>query len=296
MLQLNLFDLKKDKYPTNSEQFILNFSASVRPKAKLIVEVGDAIAQLIVQGKQISPQKLSCLMCASFGGTDAQGVWQWKDAYEAMEVGLIIYLRHYAKNFLQKSPNFVLQHLLGIQKSLPTQTKRSLDQISLQQFSTPVSLAYCVATSAQIQGGDLVLEPSAGTGLLAIWAELAGASLIVNELHQARRDLLLQLFPRFSVSDHNAEQINDLLDHSLYPSVVIMNPPFSASPQMDKRNPYATLKHLKSTLMRLQPGGRLVAITANWFSPNNHHWQDLFTNQLEKYGAVIFSSGIEGSA
>ena len=37
-------------------------------------------------------------------------------------------------------------------------------------------------------------------------------------------------------------------------------------------------------------------ITANWFNPNNHHWQDLFTNQLEKYGAVIFSSGIEGGA
>lgn len=189
MLQLNLFDLKKDSFPISSKQLIFKLDDLVLPKTKLIVEVGSAIAQLIAQGKQISTTKLSQLMNSCLGGTDAQGVWQWKDAYEAMEVGLIIYLRHYAKNFLQKSPNFVLQHLLGIQKLLPTQTKRSLDQISLQQFSTPVSLAYCVATSAQIQRGDLVLEPSAGTGLLAIWAELTGASLIVNELYQARREL-----------------------------------------------------------------------------------------------------------
>lgn len=255
MLQLNLFDVKKDSYPISSEPLILKLNAPVLQQAKLIVDVGNAIAQLIVQGRQISPTKLSQLMNSSLGGTDAEGVWQWKDAYEATEAGLIIYLRQYGKTFLQESPTFVLRHLLGIQALLPTQTRRSADQISLQQFSTPISLAYCVAKAAQINFGDWVLEPSAGTGLLAIWAELAGAKLILNELHQVRRDLLIQMFPGVSVSDHNTEQIDDLLDHSLSPSVVIMNPPFSASPQMDKRNPFATLKHIKSALMRLQPGG-----------------------------------------
>jgi len=295
MLQLNLFDIKT--HPNvSAEQLILKLDASVLQKAKLIVDVGNTIAQLIAQGKQISPQKLSLLMNSSFGGTDAEGFWQWKDAYEAAEAGLIIYLRQYAKTFTLESPSFVLQHLLGIQALLPTQTKRSLEQISLQQFSTPVSLAYCVAKAAQISSSDLVLEPSAGTGLLAIWAELAGAKLILNELHQVRRELLSELFPGVSVSNVDAEQIDDLLDRGLSPSVVIMNPPFSASQRSDKRNPFATLKHIKSALMRLQSGGRLVAITANWFSPSNHHWQDLFTNQLEKYGQVVFSCGIEGNA
>ncbi len=295
MLQLNLFDNRT--YPNlNAEQLIFKLDAPVLQKAKLIIDVGNTIAQLIAQGKQISPQKLSLLMNSSLGGTDTEGFWQWKDAYEAAEAGLIIYLRQYAKTFVSESPTFILQHLLGIQALLPTQTKRSLEQISLQQFSTPISLAYCVAKAAQIRAGDVVLEPSAGTGLLAVWAELAGAKLILNELHQVRRELLLQLFPGVPVSEVNAEQIDDLLDRRVSPTVVIMNPPFSASPNRERRNPFATLKHIKSALMRLQHGGRLVAITANWFSPNNHHWQDLFTNHLEKYGAVIFSSGIEGSA
>ncbi|WP_199192291.1 strawberry notch-like NTP hydrolase domain-containing protein [Chlorogloea sp. CCALA 695] len=295
MLQLNLFDVPSRTISNNTKQLILKLDP-VLPKAKLITSVGLAISQLIVQGQQISPQKLSQIMTAAFGGTDAEGNWQWKEAYEAMEVGLIIYLRQYARNFLQESPKFVLQHLLGIQALLPTQTKRSLDQISLQQFSTPISLAYCVARAAQIRAEDVVLEPSAGTGLLAVWAELAGAKLILNELHQVRRELLVELFPGIKASKHNAEQINDLLERNLSPSVVIMNPPFSASPNSDRRNPFATLKHVKSALMRLCPGGRLVAITANWFSPTNHHWQDLFTNHLEKYGTVEFSCGIEGSA
>ena len=185
-------------------------------------------------------------MNSSLGGIDAKGFWQWRDAYEATEAGLIIYLR-YAKTFVLESQAFVLQHLLGIQALLPTQTKRSLEQISLQQFSTPITLAYCVAT-AQIKVGDVVLEPSAGTGLLLVWAELAGAKLILNELHQVRRELLLQLFPGVSVSDHNAEQIDDLLDRSLSPTVVIMNPPLCTSPNREKRNPFATLKYIKSAL------------------------------------------------
>ncbi len=295
MLQLNLFDVPSCTISNNTKQLILKLDP-VLPKAKLITTVGLAISQLIVQGQQISPQKISHLMSAALGGTDAEGRWQWKDAYEATEVGILIYLRQYAKNFLQKSPNFVLHHLLGIQGLLPTQTKRSLDQISLQQFSTPISLAYCVARAAQLRAEDVVLEPSAGTGLLAVWAELAGAKLILNELHQVRRELLVELFPGVPISEVNAEQIDDLLDRSLSPDVVIMNPPFNASPNRDRRNPFATLKHLKSALMRLCPGGRLVAITANWFSPTNHHWQDLFTNHLKKYGTVKFSCGIQGSA
>ena len=78
---------------------------------------------------------------------------------------------------------------------------------------------------------------------------------------------LVEIFPEISVSNCNAEQIDDLLDRRLSPNVVVMNPPFSASPLVDKRNPFAILKHIKSALSRLQPSGRLVTITANWFNP-----------------------------
>ena len=56
-----------------------------------------------------------------------------------------------------------------------------------------------------------MLEPSAGTGQLAIFAELHGASLALNEIAETRADLLSLLFPGVSVTRFNAEQIHDYL-------------------------------------------------------------------------------------
>jgi 16S rRNA G1207 methylase RsmC len=53
-----------------------------------------------------------------------------------------------------------------------------------------------------------------------------------------------------------------------------MNPPFSASHRVNKRYADATINHIKSALYRLRPGGRLVTITADWFSPNSNKWKD----------------------
>jgi len=32
-------------------------------------------------------------MTTSFGGSDAQGFWVWKDAYEALEIAQVVFLR-----------------------------------------------------------------------------------------------------------------------------------------------------------------------------------------------------------
>ena len=55
----------------------------------------------------------------------------------------------------------------------PSQTRRSEEQLALQQFSTPLPLAYAALQAAAIRPGDIVLEPSAGTGMLAVMAECA---------------------------------------------------------------------------------------------------------------------------
>ena len=57
-----------------------------------------------------------------------------------------------------------------------------------------------------------MLEPSAGTGLLAIHAEIAGAALALNELAETRHAMLAALFPQAPVTRFNAEQIDDYLD------------------------------------------------------------------------------------
>jgi predicted RNA methylase len=61
---------------------------------------------------------------------------------------------------------------------VPSQTNRSDEQIEWQQFATPPRLAWLAARAcATDASNELVLEPSAGTGMLAVWAAKAGARL-----------------------------------------------------------------------------------------------------------------------
>ena len=85
----------------------------------------------------------------------------------------------------------------------PSQTRRSEEQLALQQFSTPLPLAYAALQAAAIRPGDIVLEPSAGTGMLAVMAECAlgkrgdgarsGNPLHLNEIAAVRAGLLCRI-------------------------------------------------------------------------------------------------------
>lgn len=199
----------------------------------------------------------------------------------------ILYLRHLG---LSQNP---LEQLQLIESLCPTHSRRSEEQIQLQQFSTPLALAYLACAAGQITTNDLVLEPSAGTGILAQFAKLQGASLMLNEISSNRSKILRRLFPGVPLFSVNAEQINDYLAGKTQPSVVLMNPPFSASPKVNSRNPDATPRHINSALQRLCDRGRLVTISANWFSPNNPAWRDTFIKMQEK-ATVVLSVGING--
>jgi hypothetical protein len=129
-------------------------------------------------------------------------------------------------------------------------------------------LGLAASTAAAVTPADLVLEPSAGTGLLAIFAELANGALVINELADVRAGLLDLLFPGIPVSRFDAAQIDDHLGAGVRPSVVLMNPAFSAMAHVERRMADTTLRHVSSALARLADGGRLVAITGANFAPD----------------------------
>jgi len=194
-----------------------------------------------------------------FVASDATGAWNWKTAYDACEAATVLFLRRYGAAMRAKaaSPAAMLPMLRRITGLLPTQTRRSEESESLQQFSTPIGLAYVASVAAAITPVDVVLEPSAGTGLLAILAELAGASLILNEFAESRAGILEQLFPAVSTTRFDAAHINDHLRcRPSVPSVVLMNPPFSAAVHVDRQMADAALRHVGSALARLPEGGR----------------------------------------
>src|SRR3546814_15241886 len=82
---------------------------------------------------------------------------------------------------------------------------RSEESQSLQQFSTPSPLALVAGVAAGITSADVVLEPSAGTGMLAVFAEIMPACvgtqnpnkprMALNEIAETRAALLRRLFP-----------------------------------------------------------------------------------------------------
>ena len=102
-----------------------------------------------------------------------------------------------------------------------------------------------------------MLEPSAGTGNLAIYGLSNGAEVVVNELDPHRAETL-RLLGFESVTTHDATQLDNLLDENINPTVVVMNPPFSSD--QGRRDLQTGANHIIQALRRLRDGGRLVAI------------------------------------
>src|SRR5712691_2545335 len=247
------------------------------------------------RGRTIDAHALRSAMIAGFGASDAEGAWTWKTAYDACEVAQILFLRKFGPGMRERaaSPSALLTMLAKLAVLLPSHTRRSEESQALQQFSTPIALCFVASTAAAITPADLVLEPSAGTGLLAIHAELAGGSLVLNELADSRACLLDRLFPGVVVTRHDAAHIHDHLDAAVRPTVVLMNPPFSVAAHVDGRVADAAMRHLSSALARLADGGRLVAITGANLCPDNPTWRDGFV-RLQERGRVVLSAAVDG--
>ncbi|MYG52351.1 MAG: methylase, partial [Rhodospirillaceae bacterium] len=234
----------------------------------------------------------------------AAGAWAWKDAYEAAEAALVLFLQRYGRAMRRRAgagpdgPANMLAMLSALAALEPSHTRRSEEQLRLQQFSTPLPLAYAALRAVAVRPGDTVLEPSAGTGILAVMAQCAlgrqaAGALHLNEIAALRAAVLAGLFPAAEVTRHNAEAIGDFLP-ILRPTVVLMNPPFSATPGVSRSRRGADLRHVRSAFAMLPDGGRLAAVTSANCVPGDAAWNGAFAPQS---GArVVFTMAIDGRA
>ena len=256
-------------------------------------------------GRPLDARTLREAMTSAFGASDADGAWLWKDSYEAAEAALVLFLQRYGRAMRREAgagpggTAAMLRMLETLAALEPSQTRRSEEQLKYQQFSTPLPLAYAALQAAMIRPGDVVLEPSAGTGMLAVMAQLAlgnraADALHLNEIAAVRAGLLAGLFPGSTVTRHNAESIRDRLPE-LRPTVVLMNPPFSASPGVERIRHHVDLHHIRSAFSMLPPGGRLVAISSAHCVPGDTAWADAFAS-LDPPAHVAFTAPIDGRA
>ncbi len=254
-------------------------------------------------GRPLAAATLRDAMSRAFGATDVQGAWAWKDAYEAAEAAVVLFIRRHGRAMRRhagagpEGPSAMLRMLEAVAALEPSHTKRSEEQVRLQQFSTPLPLAYAALQAAAIRPGDMVLEPSAGTGMLAVVAECAlrsraAANLHLNEIADVRRALLHRLFPETLVTGVNAENVADRLPGAR-PTVVIMNPPFSATPGVHRIRHDADLHHVRSAFSMLPPGGRIAAVTSANCVPGDSDWNGAF-GRLDPPARVVFTMAVDG--
>lgn len=226
------------------------------------------IAAIIDAGKQLTNREL-LTNCRDWG-VDGLAT----DPHLCHEIGetALNYLiaTKYGKHLLSSNdPSTACTEILRpLQQSLPTQSWRSSAQILYQQFSTPAPIAYLAAYLMNLTGSDTVLEPSCGTGSLAVWAQVAGSTVVTNEIDSRRRQLAR--LNGFDPTDYDAEFIDDLLPESISPNVVLANPPFSSSGGRVERNQNRFgFRHVESALRRLANGGRFAVILGESGSPES---------------------------
>ena len=270
-----------------------------------LLDAARSLLPALEAGRPLDASTLRDAMTRAYRASDADGAWVWKDAYEAAEAAVVLFVQRYGRAMRRRAgagadgPRTMLAMLAAVAALEPSHTKRSEEQVRLQQFSTPLPLAYAALRAAAVRPGDTVLEPSAGTGMLAVMAECAlgkdaAGSLHLNEIAAVRAGVLARLFPGTAVTRHNAETIADRLPEAR-PTVVLMNPPFSASPGIERIRHDADLRHLRSAFSMLPPGGRLAAVTSAHCVPGDAAWTGAFAS-LDPGARVVFTMAIDGRA
>lgn len=234
------------------------------PAPPIVLSAARAVAARLASGTAVSRADITRSLTQCFGGSDAFGRWSVRDAHAALELAQVLHLRELETIHLASSSADADTLFASLEALVPGQTNRSEEQIAWQQFATPSRLAWLAARACGLGASDHVLEPSAGTGMLALWAAKAGARLALNEISPQRRDCLAAMFLQARLTGHDAELIDELLDSTVVPSVVLMNPPYSHG--IERGHDGRTgARHLRSAWNRLANAGRLVAIIPEWF-------------------------------
>ena len=237
-------------------------------------EAADLLCRHLDGNEPITRRHLNDAMVQAFGGSDADGRWTQRDSFEILEHALAL---HLVRQPTPPSSLTEVRAAITLVDRLPTQTVRSEQQIAWQQFSTPVDIAALAVVLADVQHDDIILEPSAGNGLLIAQCG-PHESLHLNELDPARRARLASAFPHASITGHDGATLNSTLASIERPTLVLMNPPFARSFGRGADD-YAAVRHLQAALRMLRPGGRLVTIMPDWFS-NNGRMRDQFETTL----------------
>ena len=85
-----------------------------------------------IRTEGLAAARISEIMSESFGGSDAAGVWDWRQAYDLMQAAALDVLAEAAGG---RPLDRILGAAIDLAASLPTETRRSERQMLLQQMA-----------------------------------------------------------------------------------------------------------------------------------------------------------------
>jgi hypothetical protein len=251
-------------------------------RSSAILGAARTLAAKLLLAIPIDRAALTQAMTESAGASDAEGAWTQRESFEALEVALAMAIPELVGRMDAQD---AISALEALARELPTHTVRSEEQIAFQQFSTPPALACLAVHLAGLGADDVFLEPSAGTGIIASLAKGAVKQCLLNELEPTRADLLEGLFPSAAVYRHDGAKTQRaaLRDRTAERD---RDEPAVLGVAIAREDQNTAARHLRAALDHLLPGGRVVAIMPDWFSPSARY-EETFRRTLEGARVVL---------
>ena len=249
----DLFADKSESVPANRNR---------AEDGRILATAARQFAEVLEAGGPIDRKTITATLTQLFGASDASGLWSLRDGYDAAEAAQTLLITERRADLPAIVASGLAEAAGRLSAQVATHRMRSEEQIDFQQFSTPAELSVLACAAAAARQGDVLLDPSAGTGLLVAAIARQVSLLQLNELDPKRAELLRQLIGD-DVTAVDGATIS--LRGGLRPSLILMNPPFSRSAGgvIDR---HAGARHLMAALRHLADGGRLVAIMPSWFA------------------------------
>jgi predicted RNA methylase len=195
------------------------------------------------------------------GKSRAAGEYSTQYGYNLLEIAINQIFRDYFLNLCGYKDTEMLGYIDFIYKTIPTQAARTIEKTSMEQYSTVHHISYYMAQYLQLSLKHTVLEPSAGTGNLLTFLNTYSHRYTLNEIDINRLSLLTEQYEYAKATNLDAMY---LLNYNYYRDTkfdrIIMNPPFTASVNSNKKSSDNGLKHLDQALGLLADKGRVVAL------------------------------------
>ena len=240
---------------------------------RLVRKLGELERQARAADKRVPVELALVQECADklTGIADVYLPWFWTEALTTlkrlarMEITSLSELRSACRELLTlRAAPAELDRAKQLERALVGQ------QVGVDFFPTPRSLAVRMVEMAGVREGSLALEPSAGNGTIAEAMRTRGAEVDTVELSHALCEVL--------EAKGFAPLHGDFLATTLEPTytAIVMNPPFSAD-----------VEHVAHAYARLAEGGRLVAIVGEGAFFRQGERERAFRAWLDDVGADV---------